>query len=202
MPMPGKQHPVGRRSAPKRLGAVLVAACSVAAPLLAQGKVDFMRDVQPILSDRCFLCHGPDASKRKAGLRLDVRDAALQRLPSGRFAIVPGKLTDQCMYGPVTKGPKKSGLISAKKPTQFLTNPPCIAQQLQRRCPGKDSHSESRRASLFAGRAKKAQTYPEALCEAICLGVKEQIQADKEGRFHLCTVSLDEDGGVDLELDF
>jgi mono/diheme cytochrome c family protein len=49
------------------------------------GKVDFNRDVRPILSDNCFACHGPDAKKRKAGLRLDVRDASLKSV------ITPGK---------------------------------------------------------------------------------------------------------------
>lgn len=60
-------------------------------PLSAQHEVDFTRDVQPILSHRCFQCHGPDANKREAGLRLHVREGALQELPSGRFAVVPGK---------------------------------------------------------------------------------------------------------------
>ncbi len=47
--------------------------------------VDFNRDVRPILSDRCFACHGPDAGKRKAKLRLDQRAVALDK-----GAIVPG----------------------------------------------------------------------------------------------------------------
>lgn len=48
--------------------------------------VEFNRDVRPILSDKCFACHGPDASHRKGKLRLDLRDAALQR-----EAFVPGQ---------------------------------------------------------------------------------------------------------------
>src|SRR6516164_9645731 len=52
----------------------------------ADDKIDFNRDIRPILSDKCFACHGPDTSKLKAKLRLDVRDVAIKR-----GAIVPGK---------------------------------------------------------------------------------------------------------------
>ena len=55
--------------------------------------VDYNYHVKPILSDRCFACHGPDDKTREAGLRFDVEEAALARLEeSGNYAIVPGNL--------------------------------------------------------------------------------------------------------------
>src|SRR4051812_12133826 len=51
-------------------------------------KIDFNRDVRPILADHCFQCHGPDADKRKANLRLDL-DPAAQKREQPLF--VPGK---------------------------------------------------------------------------------------------------------------
>jgi hypothetical protein len=60
--------------------------------------VDFNREVRPILSDRCYGCHGPDANKgRKAGLRLDELAGATQKLKSGDTAIVPGDLEKSAM---------------------------------------------------------------------------------------------------------
>jgi hypothetical protein len=51
--------------------------------------VDFNRDIKPILSDKCFACHGPDATAKKIKLRLDSEAAALADLGKGRRAIVP-----------------------------------------------------------------------------------------------------------------
>ena len=55
------------------------------------GHVDYGRDVRPILSNTCFVCHGPDANKRKANLRLDV-DVGDAHTKSGKRAVVPGDL--------------------------------------------------------------------------------------------------------------
>ncbi|MEP6917596.1 MAG: DUF1549 domain-containing protein, partial [Acidobacteriota bacterium] len=43
-------------------------------------RIDFSYQIRPILSDRCFRCHGPDAGKRKAKLRLDTRDGMLRKV--------------------------------------------------------------------------------------------------------------------------
>ena len=55
--------------------------------------VSYNFDVRPILSDKCYSCHGPDKTNRQAGLRLDIADSALAPLKEtkGAYAIVPGK---------------------------------------------------------------------------------------------------------------
>ena len=56
----------------------------------AARSIDFNRDIRPILAENCLACHGPDKSKRKAGLRLDLKADATARLESGKQAVVPG----------------------------------------------------------------------------------------------------------------
>ena len=61
-----------------------------AALLAAAAPVDFNRDVRPILSDKCYACHGPDAAKRPTELRLDSEQGAAAPLAGGGRAIAPG----------------------------------------------------------------------------------------------------------------
>jgi hypothetical protein len=57
---------------------------------LRKGKLEFNRDIRPILSDACFHCHGPDEKERKGGLRLDLESHAYKAGKSGLEAIIRG----------------------------------------------------------------------------------------------------------------
>lgn len=84
---------VAPQSETKLAAATVTAGDASAAPSdikAGSPKVDFARDVRPILAKRCFSCHGPD--KSEGGLRLHEREAAFAELDSGEHAIVPGEI--------------------------------------------------------------------------------------------------------------
>ena len=102
-------------------GFLLSSITALAGEPIATSDVDFGRDVRPILAEHCFACHGPDAKKLEADLRLDVRDIAIES-----EAIVPGDVCaselvrrineqdpDEVMPPPETKKP----LNAAQKAT-------------------------------------------------------------------------------------
>jgi hypothetical protein len=90
------------------LGALALLGLCLAVPNYAAGAADtlpdriqFDRDIRPILSENCFACHGPDKGKRKAKLRLDTQDGALAD-HDGRRPIVPGDLAKSELYRRIT----------------------------------------------------------------------------------------------------
>jgi mono/diheme cytochrome c family protein len=68
---------------------VSLVAALLAAPVWGADKIEYNRDIRPILAENCFACHGPDSASRKAKLRLDQHDAAVKA-----GAITPGKPQD------------------------------------------------------------------------------------------------------------
>ncbi len=101
--------------------AVLLAAglsgVAAADPPPSTARVDFQRQVRPILVDKCFACHGGDAEHREAGLRLDLRDAAIAGGESGLPAITPGKPEQSELVRRIdVEGEERMPPDSAKKP--------------------------------------------------------------------------------------
>lgn len=88
-------------------------------------KVNFGRDVLPILSDKCFKCHGPDAGSRMANMRLDTPEGAFANR-NGRWPIVPGKPEDSLLVQRITHPdtpmpPRSSGKSLSQREIDTLT---------------------------------------------------------------------------------
>jgi len=92
---------------------VAFAALAAAAPA---APVRYNRDIRPILSDKCFFCHGFDEKKREAGLRLDTREGALNK-----NAIVPGKPAQSELLKRVTTKDAGDHMPPAKSKLASLT---------------------------------------------------------------------------------
>jgi len=92
----------------------------------AEKRIDFNRDIRPILSNACFACHGPDPKTREAGLRLDTFDGATEDL-GDYFAVKPGAPDESELLTRVTSDdryeimpPPKHGKPLSKQQTDLL----------------------------------------------------------------------------------
>jgi hypothetical protein len=85
----------------------------------------YNRDIRPILSDKCFHCHGFDEKKRESGLRLDTREGALKK-----NAIVPGKPAQSELLKRVTTKDANDHMPPAKSKLASLT--PAEVDKLRR----------------------------------------------------------------------
>jgi mono/diheme cytochrome c family protein len=80
--------------------APLLAIFAAEPPKVAETKVDFAREIQPIFAKRCFACHGPDEAE--GGLRLNEKESAFGELDSGSRAIVAGNLKRSILLAKVS----------------------------------------------------------------------------------------------------
>lgn len=81
-------------------------------------EVKFNRDIRPILSDNCFVCHGPDSNLRKADLRLDVAEKALADR-GGYHILAPGKPKDSELFVRVTSTERSQQMPPPKSKKQL-----------------------------------------------------------------------------------
>lgn len=92
-------------------------------------QISYNFHIRPILSDKCFACHGPDANKRESGLRLDTEEGAFMALKEspGKFALVAGNLEESQVYHRITSEdpgelmpPPESNLSLAEKEIELI----------------------------------------------------------------------------------
>jgi hypothetical protein len=85
-------------------------------PVLAEPDVRYGRDIRPILSDKCFFCHGPDPKTREEDLRLDVREDAV-----AARALVPGKPEKSYLIRRIND-PDEDDVMPPPESHKFLTS--------------------------------------------------------------------------------
>jgi hypothetical protein len=94
--------------------APVVASGQTAVPEASRQKVDFAREVQPILAKRCFFCHGND--KAEGGLRLNKRESVIAALESGEHAVVPGNIEKSALLQRISSTEESERMPPEGKP--------------------------------------------------------------------------------------
>lgn len=106
--------------------AVLFALAAITAFDAGASPPDFAREIRPILSDRCFACHGPDANKRQAGLRLDTQEAVFAKTATGATPIVPGEPGASAL---IERIDSKDSAV--RMPPSYMGHDPLEAEQVE-----------------------------------------------------------------------
>ena len=119
----------------------------------AADKLEYNRDIRPILAENCFACHGPDSAARKADLRLDRRDDAVKA-----EAIVPGKPDDSELIDRITSAMTSRRDAAAEDAQEADRRPEGDAQALDRR--RAPSTSRTGRSSRRSGRRCRPSRTP------------------------------------------
>ena len=77
-------------------------------------KIQFNRDIRPIISENCYKCHGPDPKARKGDLRLDTKEGAFAEIEKGKFPIVAGKPDQSEIWHRITSKDAEEKMPPAK----------------------------------------------------------------------------------------
>jgi hypothetical protein len=77
-------------------------------------RIQFNRDVRPILSENCYVCHGPDPKTREANLRFDTKDGMFATLEEGHVAVAPGSLDKSELWKRISLAGKKGQMPPVK----------------------------------------------------------------------------------------
>ena len=160
--------------------AALAGALAAASTAGKDGAVDFGSDVLPVLSDRCFACHGPDESQRKTKLRFDTEAGAFAQLAGGGFAIVRGDPEKSVLLERITSDDPARRMPPAYLGHDKLTDPEIdlVRRWVEQGAEWQKhwSFTAPRRAELptLDGRTAKQQEWPRSAIDRFVLARLER----------------------------
>ena len=169
-----------------RFRALFLLAC-MAVPLHASD-VSFNRDIRPILSDRCFHCHGPDEHDRKAKLRLDIAEGeeGAYRTHDGVTAIKPGDLSKSDLWHRITTDDEDDVMPPLDSHKKALTDreKKLISSWIKEGAPYETfwafKKPERRRPAKVKNRSwREGMIDPYVMKELEAKGIKPKAEADK-----------------------